>query len=201
MRYEKPKLPVPLINAAGRYISTFDVISYDRKDLMDAIDVVTHFKNCHHFPLDTLYTTLKRRARKIHGNALTAQRIKRSTSIVKKLIWQPSLKLSQMQDIGGCRAVMPLLNGVFDLRDAYLSKRHAHHLIGINDYIQEPKDTGYRSIHLKYRFSGKGGSAAWDKLRIEIQIRTLLQHRWATAVEVAGTFTNTALKSNRGNDA
>jgi hypothetical protein len=108
------------------------------------------------------------------------------------------MRLTQMQDIGGCRAVVPNLQAVHDLRDLYRSKPLAHHFIGEKDYIQQPKETGYRSIHLKYRFNGKSNSAPWDKLKIEIQLRTLLQHRWATAVEVAGTFTNTALKSNRG---
>ena len=37
-------------------------------------------------------------------------------------------------------------------------------------------------------------------MKIEIQIRTLLQHKWATAVEAAETFTGQALKSNQGSE-
>jgi hypothetical protein len=35
---------------------------------------------------------------------------------------------------------------------------------------------------------------------LELQIRTKLQHNWATAVETAGTFTSTSLKSSKGSD-
>ena len=37
-------------------------------------------------------------------------------------------------------------------------------------------------------------------MRVEIQIRTRLQHAWATAVETVSTFTGQALKSNIGTD-
>jgi hypothetical protein len=36
--------------------------------------------------------------------------------------------------------------------------------------------------------------------RVEIQIRTKLQHSWATAVEVMGTYLNQPLKQSLGDD-
>ena len=38
----------------------------------------------------------------------------------------------------------------------------------------------------------------WNGLSIEIQIRSQLQHAWATAVETVGLFTSQALKSSQG---
>ena len=38
----------------------------------------------------------------------------------------------------------------------------------------------------------------WQGLQIEIQLRSRLQHQWATAVETVGTFIGDELKSNRG---
>ncbi len=35
---------------------------------------------------------------------------------------------------------------------------------------------------------------------IEVQLRTRLQHNWATAVETVGIFTGEALKSSQGNE-
>jgi hypothetical protein len=49
-----------------------------------------------------------------------------------------------------------------------------------------------------YRFSGKASSLPWHKLRIEIQMRTKLQHAWATAVETVDAFTAEDLKFGKG---
>lgn len=40
----------------------------------------------------------------------------------------------------------------------------------------------------------------YNGLRIEIQVRSRLQHAWATAVETVGLFTQQALKSSRGTE-
>jgi hypothetical protein len=64
------------------------------------------------------------------------------------------------------------------------------------DYVACPKQDGYRSIHLIYRYqSDVLEKVPFNGQRIEIQIRSSLQHAWATAVEVAQTFTGQALKS------
>ena len=42
--------------------------------------------------------------------------------------------------------------------------------------------------------------AIYNDLRVEIQLRTRLQHAWATAVETVSTFTGQALKSSLGSD-
>ena len=80
----------------------------------------------------------------------------------------------------------------------YENSKWNHTWLTPKDYIACPKSSGYRSIHLKYRFSGKGNKSAYDGLKIEIQLRTKLQHTWATAVEASDTFTKQALKSSHG---
>jgi hypothetical protein len=72
-------------------------------------------------------------------------------------------------------------------------------LAGEHDYIANPKSDGYRSVHLVYRFLGRASQASQHKgLLIEIQLRSRLQHAWATAVETASTFTGQALKWRGG---
>ena len=52
-----------------------------------------------------------------------------------------------------------------------------------------------------YRFgSDSNQHSCYNGERIEIQLRTRLQHYWATAVETYSTFTGEALKSNIGSD-
>ncbi len=65
--------------------------------------------------------TLLNRARKVHRRALVAQRLKRLSSIALKLEQNEYMKLSQMQDIGGCRAVLANVRQVADLVDIYAS--------------------------------------------------------------------------------
>lgn len=74
-----------------------------------------------------------------------------------------------------------------------------HTLHKEQDYITHPKDTGYRGVHLVYKY-GSDKSADYRDMRIEIQIRTMLQHAWATAVETVGTFINMPLKSSLGDE-
>jgi hypothetical protein len=60
----------------------------------------------------------------------------------------------------------------------------------------KPKPDGYRSVHLVFRFKSPSAERAiYNGQRIEIQIRSKLQHLWATAVETAQLFTGQALKS------
>lgn len=199
--YAKPEYTRTQINRAGEVVR--DVMHGNDPDDLDlAVRVVDNFRAAHQFPLNTFYMTLKNRAAKVSPKAVVSSRIKRLPSIAQKLLDRPTMNLVQMQDIGGCRAVLPTMKDVYALRDQYVETDPlVHPLAGQEyekDYIVEPQATGYRSLHLKYRFNGREKSAPYNGLRVEMQLRTELQHQWATAVEAAGTFTSAPLKSNKG---
>jgi hypothetical protein len=145
--------------------------------------------------------TLLNRARQVDEKALVAQRLKRFPSIYKKLGDNPNMKLSQMQDIGGCRAILASVEHVDKVVSGYMDAEAKNPegrpvLDDFDDYITHPKPDGYRSIHLIYKYRSKSASKVlFNGQRIEVQIRSRLQHAWATAVEVAQTFTGQALKS------
>ena len=70
------------------------------------------------------------------------------------------------------------------------------------DYITNPKSDGYRSIHVIHKYqSPVERRQVYNGLRIEIQLRSKLQHAWATAVETVSTFTSQSLKTNAGSDS
>jgi hypothetical protein len=107
--------------------------------------------------------------------AILAQRIKRLPSILGKLKRYPQIKLSKMQDLVGMRVILPTIEAVRNLENSLLSDEN---LVRHQDYISNPKATGYRGIHCVYKFV--------NGTQLELQIRTQQQHLWATAVEMAG---------------
>ena len=132
-------------------------------------------------------------------SGITAARLKRMHSIRRKLR-RIGLNLSQLQDLGGCRAILPNMSSLGDLSDAIASQLR-HEVRGIDDYITEPKADGYRSFHVKLGYRGREpGQAVHDGRRIEVQIRTEIQHSWATAVEAVGMFRGEDLKASRGSE-
>lgn len=129
---------------------------------------------------------------------LISQRLKRLTSIVYKLDLNPKMGLGGMQDIGGYRAVLKDVKDLKRLEKIFENYKIKHKLEKINNYVEKPKTSGYRSIHYIYRYFSK--SEKYNDLRVELQIRTKLQHNWATAVETAGVIKRTSLKSSQGDD-
>lgn len=137
--------------------------------------------------------------KKVDGDALVAQRLKRLPSILNKLKRIKGMNLARMQDIGGLRAVVTTLPQLNELYSIYKTTVFTHTLVSEYDYVQNPKESGYRSIHLIYKYKLRNPSP-YEGLQIELQLRTRLQHAWATAVETMGTFLKHSLKSSEGPD-
>lgn len=194
MDWTKPKYSKKQVNRAG------NILKQDNPDPGEkqwAEDVLTNWRSLHSYPINTFQATLRDKLKIIDYSALVAQRLKRAPSIIGKLKRFDSMQLARMQDIGGLRAVVETIDKVRDLETSYASSRFNHELVGQKDYIESPKATGYRGIHLVYKYKNDR-VPEYDGLQLELQIRTKLQHTWATAVETMGTFLNHALKSSEG---
>jgi hypothetical protein len=177
---------------AGDFNGWFD--EYD-----DALVKINNWRSSHNFPLNTFQVGLREKGRQVTSNCLVAQRIKRLSSIALKLRRFPSIRLSQMQDIGGCRAIVDNVAQVRKLVNLYKKSGIKHKLDHIDDYIDKPQKSGYRGVHLIYRYYSDR-KPTYNGLKIEMQIRSPLQHAWATAVETVGTFIKQALKSSQGEE-
>ena len=71
-------------------------------------------------------------------------------------------------------------------------------MVHTDDYIAEPRDSGYRGIHFVSRFQPQcRDEDAFEGMRIEIQLRSRLQHVWATAVETAAIFSGESAQVQR----
>jgi len=162
----------------------------------EALEVINNWRSSHAFPLNTMQMALRRIARQVDHQPIVAQRIKRLSSIELKLRRFPTMTLSQMQDLGGCRAIVSDLQRVFKMVEHFRRSRMKHKHT-IDNYIEAPQQSGYRGVHLIWRYYSDR-SSTYNGQKIEMQLRSALQHSWATAVETVGTFTRHALKSSIG---
>ncbi len=93
-----------------------------------------------------------------------------------------SFELGALDDIGGCRLIV---QDIAEVNEAVLMLKAGLELKnlgkGEKDYILRPRSNGYRSHHLIASIPSNGIT-----YRVEIQIRTRLEHCWATTVETAG---------------
>ena len=184
------------VDKAGRELARAPDSEILPDNIMAALN---DWRNFHTFPLNSITVVLKGKARRIQGDALIVERLKRSRSVLAKLVREPSMRLTQMQDIGGCRAVMKSIEEVYELKESYLNGKGNYEVVQIDDYIRAPKESGYRSVHLILRYNSLK-YPEYNKLLLEIQVRTNVQHAWATAVETVGAVLGQALKSSEGEE-
>lgn len=196
MGWVTPQYTRSQVDAAGRTLAKDLILDPSAER---ALDVVNNWRSAHSFPLNTMQVRLRTAARSIDIDALVAQRLKRIPSIAQKL-QRSSTRLSQMQDIGGCRAVVQNVDDVLQLQKNYHTSGIKHELVREDDYITTPRTSGYRGIHRVYRYVSDKNET-FNGLQIELQFRSRLQHAWATAVETVGTFLRQSLKSSEGSEA
>lgn len=188
------------IDAAGRELMILRSAALTEDQLPEqALRALNDWRSFHTFPLNSIAVVLKTKARKLKPDALVVERLKRTRSILAKLLKKGSMRLTQMQDIGGCRAVLDSIEQVYELADSYKNGRGIYEVVHVDDYIAAPKESGYRSVHLILRYHSRK-YPEFSKLLLEIQVRTVVQHAWATAVETVGAVIGQALKSSEGEE-
>ncbi|HDS0154895.1 TPA: RelA/SpoT domain-containing protein [Escherichia coli] len=176
------------------------------EERQQSIEMIQNFRELHLYPLMLMKNHLARAAAKVDKDKkiLVARRLKRLSTIIDKLE-RPSLdggrtsnaiKLTRMQDVGGCRAIVRNLDQLIQLKERLLKSKSVHRIVKEYDYLT-PKDSGYSGIHLAYScFDQKEEQYPWRKTKIEIQLRTQLQHAWATSLEIIDTLEGIKLKTS-----
>src|SRR5207248_1728983 len=87
----------------------------------------------------------------------------------------------------GCRVVLNDLEQVYDVAERIMWRWGDE--ATPTDYIDQPKDDGYRGIHIIERRDGR---------LIEVQLRTIGQDSWAKAIEEYGPRVGFDLKDSEG---
>jgi len=110
-------------------------------------------------------------------------RLKSPASIAEKLrrkgLPQTLEAIEQnLTDIAGVRIVCNYLEDIYHIANL-LTRQHDIELVRRRDYIQEPKESGYRSLHLVIRIPVFLSSHT-ELVPVEIQIRTIAMDFWAS---------------------
>lgn len=186
------------VNQAGKELGgDIPAESYERA--LDIFRIAYEWRGLHLYPMRKMRRELARisNSQKVEG-IVTAGRLKRMQSIRRKLS-RISTKLTQIQDLGGCRAIVGSIPDVENIVRAYSDGVSRHILKKSTNYIERPRSSGYRTHHLIMRFvPQKADEELLAGRLIELQIRTRLQHSWATAVEAVGLFLGEDLKGGEG---
>ena len=101
---------------SGQTLSAEESLKFD-----EAIVVVQQFRAAHQHPLVTANNGLRSMVRTAGCEVEVSQRLKRLNTILDKLVREPNLPLSSMQDIGGVRAV---LNSIDEVRRVEARLKH-----------------------------------------------------------------------------
>lgn len=173
-------------------------------DLKQATFIIQTFRAAHETPLNAIADFITRCCMDLNIQVKPVKRLKRLETIIDKL-QRKTLNgeqmnqtcVSNMNDIGGCRAIFPDIASLKRVQQRLvqtLENEPQITLKDIDDYIQNKKqnDCGYRSLHIIYQYAHIAGK----KFKIEAQLRTKLQHLWATTVEIVDILEGTKIKTH-----
>ncbi|MCI6989788.1 MAG: RelA/SpoT domain-containing protein [Campylobacter sp.] len=164
------------------------------------IEIINSFRGLHEPLMRNLVASIKKKSPQPF---IIARRLKRLSSIKKKFQRFETMNLARIQDIAGVRCIFKTINQLehfsISMKNTYERNSKSFLLEKEFDYLKSPKLDGYRGIYQIYRYV-KGNYISSIGLCAELQLRTLLQHYWATAVEVLGLRTSSNIKLGYGDE-
>jgi ppGpp synthetase/RelA/SpoT-type nucleotidyltranferase len=180
------------IDKAGRSLANPGELTIESMELEEDFD---EYRISHLEPLSLTTLELQNWLHGYGSSYYIAQRVKRKPQIVRKLR-RLSVRLTQLQDIGGCRIIVENNENVDQLisfiRDN-VTKIGGFSLRRVTDYREKGRDqTGYRSAHLLLERDGRS---------LELQIRSRIQHYWAESIERTSVIYGRHLKEQEGDPA
>ncbi len=110
-------------------------------------------------------------------------RVKKPSSIMDKLVrygFEPTIENARKHifDIAGIRVICAFTSDIYKVYDL-LDRQDDVRIIEVKDYIANPKDNGYKSMHVHVEIPVFLSSGVVPT-RIEIQIRTIAMDFWAS---------------------
>lgn len=85
--------------------------------------------------------------------------------------------IENLHDIAGVRVICPYISDIYSVRDILLRQPDIA-LVEEKDYIKNPKDSGYRSLHLVIDVPVYLSDSSHN-VKVEVQLRTIAMDFWA----------------------
>lgn len=148
----------------------------------EARAVVEWWRDEHVEPMLEVYDAVRREADEV------SYRLKQFRTTIDKLVREP-VKLADMVDLGGVRAVVETADALRELQRALAASLETRRT---RDWASSPRSSGYRAVHLHVRCHGR---------MVEVQLRTRGQHLWANLVEEETLLSGLDYKSGEGHPA
>lgn len=187
LRYSKKQ-----VQRAGEQLILSNIDTEQPEIYKESMDILSNWRAGHINSLNIASKNLQSACDKFDRRSIIVTRLKRTPSIIGKLKRFDKMKLRNMQDIAGCRAIVTKSKHINKIK----RELHKHNDFRTYDYIKNPKPDGYRGVHLIGKFYDEVNNIDYP---VEIQLRSKIQHTWATAVEIVDLFTNQSIKTNNGN--
>lgn len=164
----------------------------DEIDYIELEETFDEYRKAHLQPLSETTLELQQLLTNYGSPYYIAQRLKRKPQIVRKLN-RLSVRLTQLQDIGGCRIIVQRNTDVDKIFKYLVDAVGSQNIFTIDrtaDYRDKGRDdTGYRALHVILR---RGG------VFLELQIRSRIQHYWAESIERTSVIYGYHLKESEG---
>ena len=137
------------MNRAGEKLTSDSVLD-NTEEFSQAMDVLPYWRFTHEEPLEKAYELVEGITYQKDNKSICAKRLKRHVSIVNKLRRFDKMKLRNMQDIGGCRAIVASIKKLRKVEREHKKRpefKFRNKQLKIEDLVDSPKEDGYRSVH------------------------------------------------------
>ncbi len=159
-------------------------------DLIDNIHLeqLQEYRTSFKEDISPVFENVAKIAKRIRKDSLISLRIKRIESILSKIKREPTMSLGNMGDIAGCRVIVHSKSALSLIRNQI---SEIYEVTRVKDYIKEPKPDGYRGYHIYIK------SPVNNHKQVEIQLRHVRTHKWASLVEIIDIIYDLKLKEGQ----
>ncbi|MGV1803921.1 RelA/SpoT domain-containing protein [Agrobacterium vitis] len=189
-KMKKALLSNSKIDKAGRTLSDLNR-EYDEMSL-EMEYIFENYRKNHLEPLTKVTLEIQAWLQSFDKKYYIAQRLKRRPQILRKLR-RLSVRLTQLQDIGGCRIIVEKnidVDSLIIFVKTKIKESNFAKIVREADYRELGRDdTGYRAYHIILEMSG---------YRIELQLRSRIQHYWSESIERTSVLYGYRLKEKEG---